>query len=282
MQTRSGIFFAAALAMVVLMMTGCKKNKKDQKPKTIIPEVLDFRGPKEVTASGLEPLEYRVAYRSGSKYKFTPVGYGADIAVPDTAYPNVVMVTWHQSSVDTAAWLVCVETSVSGLTSDPDSLRIILKKFCPWSIDDFTGTWTGSETGDCDTSLVLSIVHDPADGDNVIRVKAVADTNSAGGVYSPPFMSRLFDAWGERFIPGQGNEGDVLLHLSLIDDKVLVENDYWGETLPGENHYWTGGKGTWCGCNDSLKISFELYWSTDFSKPNKTSTLRLRKKETEK
>jgi len=227
----------------------------------------------------LEAFEYKVAYRSGSSFSFTTVGYGATIEVPDTAYPNKVLVTWNQSSVDTFAYLVCVETSVSGLVSDPDSLGVTLKKFCPWTMDDFVGIWTGIETGDSDTTLTLSFIHNTEDGNQVLRVKAMADTNAQGGVYVPPFLSRLFVAWGERFIAGQGNEGDVLLHINLTDGKITIENDLWGESLPGRNHYWTGGSGTWCGCTDSIQLNFEMYWSTDFSKPNKTSIIELVKQE---
>jgi len=269
------LYIITAFILVSLFLTECKKKENEKIPEVIIPEVLDFRGPAVITASGVKPLEYKVAYRAGSKYAFTPEGYEAAIEVPDTAYPNEVLVTWHSSEVDTFAYLICVETSVSGLKSDPDSLKVTLKKFCSWNIDDFTGTWDGKETGDSDTTLILSIVHHPQDGDHVLRVKAVADTNADGGIYTPPFLSKLFVAWGERFVAGQGNEGDVLLNVDLSGSKIIIENDYWGETLPGESHYWTGGSGTWCGCTDSIHLNFEMYRSSDFSKPNKTSSVEI-------
>ncbi len=269
------------IAVLVLLMgvgfVACKKDKKDDKPKDIIPVVLDFRGPQDVAASGLEFLEYKVAYRAGSKYKFWAVGWPADITVPDTNYPNRVMVRWHQASVDTAAWLVCIETSSTGHESQPDSLRVILRKFCPWSLQDFAGIWKGEEFGDSDTTLSLVIEVDTLHSGNVLRVKAARHPNDSGGIYEPPFLKKVFDAWGERFVEGQGNEGDVLLYVNLLRGKIIIENDYQGMTLPGRNHYWTGGEGTWCGCTDSLRICYELYWSTDFSKPNKTCTVLLKK-----
>lgn len=279
LKMRKGSGIRGILLMLVLLAVAvsCKKDKKDDEPKDVIPIVLDFRGPQDVAASGLESLEYKVAFRAGSKYQFTPVGWAADVSVPDTAHPNIVMVRWHQSSVDTSAWLVCVETSSTGHTSEPDSLYVILRKFCPWEIGDFAGTWKGSETGDSDTSLVVSIEVDTLHGDNVLRVKAVHQPNDSGGIYEPPFMKQLFNAWGERFVSGKGNEGDVLLYMNLLRGTLLIENDYQGETMPGKNHYWTGGEGTWCGCVDSLNIEYELYWSTDFSKPNKICTVKLKK-----
>jgi hypothetical protein len=267
------------VALVTLAVSGCNKDKKDDDPKEIIPVVLDFRGPQDVAASGLEVLEYKVAFRAGSKYEFTPVGWPADVTVPDTAYPNVVMVRWYQSSVDTAAWLVCVETSATGNVSEPDSLPVKLRKFCPWTLEDFVGTWKGTETGDSDTSLTVNIEIDTLHSGNVLRVKAAYQPNDSGGVYEPPFLKQVFQAWGERFVPEKGNEGDVLLYVNLTRGTILIENDYQGKTLPGENYYWTGGKGTWCGCVDSININYELYWSTDFSKPKQTCTVRLKKEE---
>ncbi len=277
MMKRRNAGWILILALLIVAGSGCKKKKKDDKPEDIIPVVLDFRGPQDVAASGLEPLEYKVAFRAGSKYQFTPVGWQADVNVPNPDYPNVVMVTWHQSSVDTAAWLVCVETSSTGHVSEPDSLHIILHKYCPWQLTDFVGTWSGEESGDSDTSLVVNIEIDTLHTGNVLRVKAVSMPNDSGGMYEPPFLKQVFNAWGERFVPGQGNEGDVLLYVNLLRGKVLIENDYQGETLPGGNHYWTGGDGTWCGCSDSLTINYELYWSTDFSKPNRSAVIRLKK-----
>ena len=188
-------------------------------------------------------------------------GYGATIEVPDPDYPNMVDVTWNQSSVDTFAYLLCVETTAGGKSSEPDTLMVTLKKFCPWDITDFAGTWAGDETGDSETALTVTIEHNAADGDNVLRVKATADPGPSGGDYLPPFLSKVYEGWGERFQTGFGLEGDVLLHIGLLDGSVVIDNDYWGQTLPGPYDYWTGGDGTWSGCTGSMHINFGMYWS---------------------
>ncbi|NOY36602.1 MAG: hypothetical protein GXO83_03415 [Chlorobi bacterium] len=270
----SGIFLI--LILTAVMAGGCKKNK-DEKPTEVIPKVLDFEGPTDVIASGMEALEYSVAYRAGSSYEFTSEGWPAQISVPDTAYPNRIRVIWQQADQDTSALLICVETSTSGNVSEPDTLFINILRFCVLTIDDFSGTWTGLSKGDSEDTLTVEIVVDPGAGANTLRVKHIYDTVPGGGEYLPPFMQSLFNAWGERFVPVKGNEGDVLLHINLLSGKLIIENDYWGQTLPGPFNYWTGGDGSWAGCDTSMHINFELYLSTNFSKPNMTGSIDLKK-----
>lgn len=262
------------LLMGLLVAGGCKK-KKEEVPQEIIPKVLDFQGPTDVVASGIEELEYSVAYRTGSTWEFTAVGWPATITVPDTAFSNRVHVVWQQSDQDTAAWLVCVETSATGNVSDPDSLQVTLHGYCPILIGDFEGNWQGYSTGDSEDTLAVTITQGP--GTDVLRVLHLPDSLDGGGQYLPPFMQSVFKVWGERFVAGKGNEGDVLLHMDLASGKLYIENDFWGQTLPGPYNYWTGGDGTWSGCDTTMVIHFNLYWSTNYSKPNMTSTINLHK-----
>ncbi len=270
--------FLGLMVMAAFLFTGCTESDVEKARDAydwnkVIPKILDFQGPTEVSASGLAAVKYSVAYRGGSTYNWTTAGYEADIK-QDSIYPNVVYVTWHQSSVDTSAYLIVTETTHGGVTSEPDSLHVILKRFCPWSIDDFVGTWKGSETGDSKVDdLTVTVVHNAEDGDNVIRVKAVPD----GDVFHPPFLSKVYEGWGETFQKGHGNEGDVLLHIGLLDGSITIEHDYWGQTLPGPYDYWTGGGGTWSGCTGMMNIDFYMYWSQNFSKPNRKSHVEIKK-----
>ncbi len=269
----TGMIVIASLLIVGCTKSDIEKSRDAYDWSKIQPKILGFTGPAQVSASGLSASTYEVAHRGGSTYQWSVYGYGAKIK-QDSIFPNIAYITWDQSSVDTVGYVVVQETTFSGVTSQPDTMKTVLKRFCPYSIDDFVGTWKGSENGDSEVDdLTVTIVHDPADGDNVLRVKHVAN----GDAFNPPFLSQVYAGWGEAFQAGHGNEGDVLLHMGLLDGSIYIAHDYWGQTLPGPYDYWTGGSGTWSGCTNSMSIDFFMYWSQDFSKPNRQSHLELTK-----
>ncbi len=264
------------IAVVAFLVSSCTKSDIDKARESydwnkVIPKIMYFHGPTEVAASGLAAVEYSVPSRGGSTFDWKTVGYDADITVPDPHYPNIVDVTWHQSSVDTSALLIVTETTHGGLTAS-DTLHVTLKMFCPEDISWFVGTWTGTailfreKTGaDLDTTdITLEITADPNNESGVV-IKATDDPNGVGGEYLPQLLDFIYQSWGERFQKDIGDEGNVYLTMGLLDGSVKVKDAHWGQTLPGPYDYWCDGGGTWSGCTNSLNFTFNMYWYSDKS-----------------
>ena len=241
-----GILVAFLFLFSACEKTDIEKAQEAYDYSKIIPKIMDFTGPTVVSASGLASVQYKVVHRGGSTYQFTTVGYGATIDATDN--PNIVDVTWNQSSVDTSAYVICVETTMGGISSDPDSLKVTLNKFCPMDFTDFLGTWTGQETGDCENAI--SVTFEAGAETNTLVAKA---TNGI-----PAFLGCVFTGWGETFQAGFGNEGDIILTIGLLDGTITINQEYWGQTLPGPYDYDQNGSGTWSGCGAASSMSFDM------------------------
>jgi hypothetical protein len=242
-----GLFIVFAIIFVTCEKPPIDKANEEYDFSKIIPEIFNFSGPTVVFASGLNTYQYSVLYRGGSTFNFTTVGWDATI-VPVENRPNVVDITWNQSSENRVAYVVCVETTMGGVSSDQDSLKVILNKFCPMDITEFVGTWTGQETGDCQNAITVTFEA----GTEANTIVA----NATNGI--PEFLGCIFTGWGETFQAGFGNEGDIILHIDLLDGTITINLDYWGQTLPGPWDYWTIGSGSWSGCGASPSMSFNM------------------------
>ena len=240
------------LVVIAFMFSACEKPpiekaNEDYNFDNIVPKIFNFTGPTTLSASGLGYVEYSCLYRGGSTYSFTAEGHAATITIKEGC-PNVAKVTWDQSDVDVTAKLFVVETTAGGKTSAPDTLEITLNKFCPMTIADFVGTWTGQETGDC--SNAITVTFEAGTEANTIVARATS------GI--PAFLGCIFTGWGEVFQPGFGNEGDIILTIGLTDGTVTINLEYWGQTLPGPWDYQQNGGGTWSGCGAAPTMSFDM------------------------
>jgi hypothetical protein len=242
-----GILVAFVFLLSSCGLTEVEQSQEDYNYNKIIPKIMDFSGPTTVSASGLAVSEYSVLYRGGSTYTFTAVGYGATIETGEM--PNHANVTWNQSSVDTSAILIAVETTQGGVVSDPDTLEITLNKFCPLTINDFLGDWTGTEAGDCDNDP-FTVTFVAGAEENTIVAEATA------GI--PAFLACVFIGWTEVFQAGFGNEGDIILTIGLLDGTVTINQEYMGQTLPGPYDYDQNGSGTWSGCGAAPTMTFDF------------------------
>ncbi len=264
------------IAVVAFLVSSCvkspvEKSRESYDWNSIVPKILYFHGPTEVAASGLAAVTYEVPSRGGSTYEWKAEGYGATI-VPRDNYPNIADVTWDQSSVDTSALLIVTETTHGGQTAS-DTLAVTLKKFCPWNISDFVGTWKGMEqifrekTGAIvkdSLDITLEITADP-NNENGLVIKSIEDPNAEGGKYLPQILAPIYGGWGERFQEGNPDEGNVYLTMGLLDGSITVKDAHWGQTLPGPYDYWCDGGGAWSGCTSSMKFTFNMYWAEDKS-----------------
>lgn len=240
------------LVVIAFMFSSCEKPpieeaNEDYNYDEVIPKVLNFSGPTDLAASGLGSVEYSCLYRGGSTYTFTTEGHSATITIKE-GNPNVAEVTWDQSDVNVEAKIMVTETTMGGKTSEPDTLNVSLSKFCPMTVSDFVGTWTGTETGDCEHDITVDF--EAGEAENTIVARAINGT--------PAFLGCIFEGWGETFQPGFGNEGDIILTIGLTDGSIDINLEYWGQTLPGPYDYQQNGGGTWSGCGDAPTMSFDM------------------------
>lgn len=267
-----GFSITAVLGLALFLMSGCTETRFDKAESydfnAIDPIISGLSGPAEFAASGLAAARYTVHQRTGSTYAWTVTGGDVLSISPVPGYPGYVDILYAQSSVDVDGVVVSVtETTSGGKTSPAVTMNTDLKAFCPLTVADFVGTWTGTEDGDGAGDVTVTM--EKGAGADEIVVKAIDGT--------PQFLSNVFIGWGEVFQPGIGNEGDIILHINELNGAISINLDYWGQTLPGPYDYWTTGSGTWSGCGGpSVIIDFGLDWD-ETGTARYASTLTLTK-----
>lgn len=212
----------------------------------IIPEVL---GGISGTAVAFQTTSatYSVGYfRGGSTWNWsaegaTVVSVSEDTRSATVEFPNAG-----------SAKIMVTETTMGGVTSEPATLDVTVNAFCPWTADDFVGTWTGTEdigNGPEDITVTISKVDE-----TTIAIETDADGY-------PGLLQSVYKGWGETFQPGFGLEGAIHVTVGTGDGTLsLNTGEYWGQTLPGPYDYWYVGSGNWDGCTSSISLSFEMHW----------------------
>jgi len=128
----------------------------------------------------------------------------------------------------------------------------------PLLITDFVGTWSGTEYyPEYDYTDDASGIEIEQKDATTLIVKA---TNG-----DPGFLNAIFASWGEKFVAGEGLEGDIELIMNLDNGSITLETGkYWGFS-DADYAYWYVGSGSWVGGN-SIEINFELHWDdADFT-----------------
>jgi hypothetical protein len=204
-------------------------------------------GGDEITIYSGEPNEdtYSVSHREGSTYAWSTTG--GTIAPTSNDWEIDLEVT--AADVGSTITLTCNETHLGSLNDTPSTIDVLIKEFCAMTIDEFLGTWTGTEVGDCNTDP-FSVTFVAGTAENTIVAEATAGT--------PAFLACIFIGWGEVFQAGFGNEGDVILTIGIDDGTITIADDYWGQTLPGPYDYQQAGSGTWTGCGAAPSMTFEF------------------------
>lgn len=265
---KNKLFFAIGLLMAVSMLNSCttppiEAAQEAYDYNAIVPKVLDgISGTTE--AFQTTSADYSVGYyRGGSTWNWsaegaTVVSVSEDTRSATISYPDAG-----------AAKVIVTETTMGGVTSEPATLDVTVNAFCPWTADDFVGTWVGTESiggGDAeDITFVISKVDE-----GTISIDAADGT--------PGLLQSVYTGWGETFQAGFGLEGDIHVDLGLENGSLsLTEGEYWGQTLPGPYDYWYVGSGSWDGCTSSITLSFEMHWDdgdfTDGGDRSCTATL---------
>jgi len=249
---KKSIFFTIILFAVVSMFNSCTTP-----PIEVAQEAYDYGAISPAVLNGIQgttvafqttSVEYTINYyRGGSTWSWSAEGATVKSVSDDTR-----TVTVEYPNAGTAKILV-TETTAGGVTSEPVSLDVTVNAFCPWTADDYVGTWVGTESVGGGDAEPITVTISKVD-DNTIRINADADGY-------PGLLQSVYKGWGETYQAGFGNEGSIDLDLGLGDGTIsIVTGAYWGQTLPGPYDYWYAGSGNWDGCTSSISVHFEMHW----------------------
>jgi hypothetical protein len=248
---KKSIFFTIILLAVVSMFNSCttppiEAAQDAYNYNAIIPEVLNgIQG--TAVAFQTTQAEYTINYyRGGSTWNWSAEGATVVSVSEDTRTATIEYPT------DGMAKISVTETTQGGVTSEPATLDVTVNAFCPWTTDQYVGTWAGTEDigdGPEDISVTISKVDE-----TTIRIETDADKY-------PGLLQSVYKGWGETFQPGFGLEGAIDLTLGMGDGTIsLNTGEYWGRTLPGPYDYWYVGSGNWDGCTSTITLHFEMHW----------------------
>lgn len=247
---KKSILFTIMLLAVVSLFNSCttppiEAAQEAYDYNAIIPKVLNgIQG--TAVAFQTTQASYTINYyRGGSTWNWsaegaTVVSVSEDTRTATLEFPN-----------DGMAKVIVTETTAGGVTSEPATLDITVNAFCPWTADDFVGTWAGTEDigGDVfDISFTIS---------KVDATTISIDTDADG---YPGLLQAVYKGWGETYQAGFGLEGAIHMTVGSAGGLALNTGEYWGQTLPGPYDYWYVGSGTWDGCTSSISLNFEMHW----------------------
>lgn len=272
---KRNIFYTILLLAVVSMFNSCTTPPIEAAQdaydyNAIIPKIFGISGPSQTAASGLAPVRYSTTTRrGGSTLEWTVTGHSATIT-PVEGDPFSADILFAQSDVDVDGVVVtCVETTMGGVSSEPFSVTVDLKKFKPMTFDQFLGEWSYVETGSGTSEGKINMV-DAGNG----KLKMVLVSEEEG---LPPVLSWLFIGWGERFQSGFADRGNVIIAPNLNSGGVTIPEQYWGQTLPGPYDYWINGSGNWEGINQTMTLDYALQFDDSYSDDYKPCTMVLTK-----
>lgn len=247
---KKNIFYSLGVLLAfALVFTSCDKEDDYDFDNYTPVLVGGVSGPASGFASGLAPLTYSVVYRGGSTYAWSVSGIGATIEHGD--FTSVALITFDQSDVDADVTVSVTETTKGGVSSETATYEVSLMKFKAMAIEEFLGSWTGTENGEAITLTAVagpdasSITFMPTDG-------------------LPAIQAPIFVGWGESFQPGYEPNGAITLDLDLNTGDISFAH-YWGQTLPGPYDYWISGSGLWSGVDKSLRFTCWMQWDDSYS-----------------
>lgn len=265
---KKSIFFTIILLAVVSIFNSCTTP-----PIEAAQEAYDYNAIQPKVLNGIQgtevafqttSAEYTINYyRGGSTWDWSASGATIKSVSDDTRtvtleFPNDGTVT-----------LTVTETTAGGVTSEPASKTITVNAFCPWTADDFVGTWSGTESvgGGDPENITLTI--------SKVDNSTIAIETDAEGY--PGLLQSVYKGWGETFQPGFGLEGAIHVTVGGAGGLTLNTGEYWGQTLPGPYDYWYSGSGNWDGCTSTITLDFDMHWDqgdfTDGGNRNCIATL---------
>jgi len=249
---RNKIIFTFALVLVVSLFNSCETPPIEAAQdaydyNAIVPKVLN--GIKGTTvAFQTTTVDYTINYyRGGSSWQWSANG-ATVVSVSDDSRTATI-----QYPTAGTATIIVTETTAGGVTSEPSELEVTVNAFCPWTADQYVGTWVGTEAIGGGDPVPITVQISKIDA-NTISIDAQNGT--------PGLLQSVYTGWGEVFQESEGGlVGDIHLVLGLGDGTISLETGkYWGTTLPGPYPYWYVGSGNWDGCESKISVHFEMHW----------------------
>lgn len=214
----------------------------------VSPFVITVSGPDLQMANGTRESTFSTPHDVGATYAWSVVGAGATITDNNDGTADI---TWDVSATDIDdVGVRCVKTFL-GLTSVPDTAYIDLWGYVARTRDDFIGTYSGLEDGGSVSTFTT------AAGATADELVFEVD---AGGL--PAFYESVYLGWGEYFIAGHGNDGNVYGTMNMTTGDITIATQYWGATNWGVLYdppykYHISGEGFWGG-NLSFYLKYKF------------------------
>lgn len=220
--------------------------------------VISISGPAMGVASGAWVMNYSVPHDEGATYEWSVSGHTATVT-PDAS--GGAAITWDLSATDITGGVSCVKT-YKGLQSVPATFSTDLIGFLAKTRDDFAVAMSGEEM-------------DGANSKGITSFTAIAGTETDeivfpvdGGGISALFRATLI-GWSEVFMPGYGNDGNIIVTMNMTTGAVTIEEQYWGATDWGVGIdpvyvYNIKGEGYWDGNDMTIHLDYN-FLGPDFS-----------------
>lgn len=238
----------SAIIMFSFSFSGCEEeNNYDFN--SIKPKILGVKGPAEVSAHGLTEFPYTYSmnyYRGGSTIDWnvtTASGQGSPIItlVDELAFKGYsAKIVFPQRSAADVATITVVETTSGGVKSEPYSFDVALNPFCPYTMSDFAGNYSGTEAGTHDDPVLMETTSNL----NELKVHGLA------------FF--VYDSWGESWVEG---DGSCLMEFSC-GDVVTIKRQWIGDS-DYPDVYGIEGTGTVDVANKVINLTYEVFYSYD-------------------
>jgi hypothetical protein len=229
-------FLNTYFVFALLLIFGCSE-KDDYNYNDIIPVVQgDILGSAEVVQTF--SYDYTIGYRrGGSTWNWTVTGATIDSITDNTTKAKVKFGDYPANGI---AYVIVSETTLGGKTSKPDSLKILVKKYCPLDgLADLVGSWSGDDAG-YESKITIEITDD----------KLIAHGMNEG------FIA---DFWGEEIT----ERGTVVITVNE-DGSIAIPRQYIFTTIydGSPSRYEIIGSGTWdnCGVAPAFVIKYDIYY----------------------
>ncbi len=248
---KNKILLAIVIVMVAVMYNSCTTPPIEAAQdaydyNAIIPKVLDgVQGPE--IAIQTFTADFTIGYhRGGSTWEWSAQDATVKSVSEDT---RVATVEFNTFPADSFATVTVAETTMGGITSDPVSMEVRVKKYCPLENgnSDLVGSWTGTDGQGPDYTF-----------ESIITTEVSGESLAVSGIS----VGVINNFWGEAVIDG----GTILMTVN-VDGTVTIPRQYLYTTeYNGAPYdYEIEGSGNWDNCGESptLLINYDIYYANE-------------------